>query len=98
MESKLEKTLTKVSRLQQVISNLKDIKVLIKEETEKAAKSIQIKPFTPGKQQMYSPSNTVRPSGIDWSFPSNFAFDPGLLTDLGIPKNIKTPPNIQSNS
>jgi len=65
---------------------------------EKTVGSIQIELSAFERQQMYSPSNTTKPSGIDWSFPSDFVFDSGLLTDLGIFKNVETPPDIRSNS
>ena len=33
--------------------------------------------------------------GVDWSFPSDFALDLGLLADLGILGNVETPRDIQ---
>ncbi len=79
------------------VSNLKNIKILTKKETEEAAKSIQIELSASEKLQIYSPSNIIGPFGIDWSFPSDFAFDPGLLADLGILENVGTLPNIWSS-
>jgi len=37
-------------------------------------------------------------SGVDWSLPSDFALDPGLLADLGIPGSVETPRDTQSGS
>ena len=47
---------------------------------------------------MHSPSNIARPSEIDWSFSSDFVFDPGLLADLEIFKNVEMPSDIRSSS
>ncbi len=65
-------------------------------EAEEAVKSIQIEPSTFGKPQMYSPSNIVGSFRIDWLFLSDFVFNLGLLTDLGIFKNIEIPLNTRS--
>ena len=37
-------------------------------------------------------------SGVDWSFPSDFVLDLGLLADLGILGNVETFCDIQSDS
>ena len=69
-------------------------------EAEKAARSNQAGPSDLEKQPARSPSTIVGFLGLStkWLLPSNFAFDPGLLTDLGILRNIEMPPNIRSNS
>jgi hypothetical protein len=36
-------------------------------------------------------------SRVDWSLPSDFAFDLGLLADLGIPGNVEMSCDTQSN-
>ncbi len=61
---------------------------------EKAVKSIQIELSTSEKQLIHSLLNIVRPSKIDWSLPSDFTFNPRLLADLEILKNIEMPFNI----
>ena len=75
-----------------------DMEELEKIETKEAVRFIQAEPSTFRKQQMYSPSSIVGLFRIDWSFLSDFAFDLGLLADLGILENIETFPDIQLNS
>jgi len=71
------------------VEELKRVKI------KKAVKSIQTEPSTSKRQQMHSSLNIVEPSKIDWSLLSDFAFNPRLLTDLKIFKNVETFPNIQ---
>ena len=70
------------------ISNLEE---LDKVEAEEQAQAI-VKTTATNVEQTESISE------IDWSFLSDFALDPGLLADLGIPKNVETSRDIQSNS
>ncbi len=69
----------------------------MKEEIEEIVKSIQIKPFDFEKRQIYPPLDIVKPSKIDWLFPFDFTFDPGLLVNLGIFKNVETFSDIRSS-
>src|SRR6266566_8403036 len=45
-----------------------------------------------------TPSNIAGPSGIDWLLLSDFAFDPGLLADLGILRSVETSSDIRLDS
>ena len=89
--------------ISQRISNLKDIEVLAKEETEDAVRSLNIE-----EQIIYTAkqksadleglhlSNPLDPN--DWLFPSDFILSFGLLTDLEIFKNVEIYLDIRSNS
>jgi len=74
---------------------LYNIEELKRMEAEKIVKSIQAELSFFERQQIYSLSNITGPFKIDWSFLSDFAFDPGLLADLGILENVETPPDIR---
>ncbi len=63
-------------------------------ERMKAEKRIQaIAETTATNIGLIEPSSTV-----DWSFPSDFALDPGLLADLGILGSVETLRDTQSGS
>ena len=70
---------------------LRDIEELERVETEERAQAIAGIAATNVEQAELS-------SGIDWSLPSDFVFDFGLLADLGILRNVKTPRDIQLGS
>ncbi len=89
--------------ISQRISNLKDVEILAKEETKEAVKTSNTE-----RQVVYiAEQKSADPEGLylsnpldsnDWLFPSDFALSLGLLTDLGIFKNVEIPFNIWSGS
>jgi hypothetical protein len=74
-----------------ILRGLADVEELEKIETEERTRAI-VETTTMNVKQVESISR------VDWSFPSDFALDPGLLADLGIPRNVETPRDIQSGS
>ena len=79
---------------------LSDIKELKKVEAEEAVKSTQTGPSDSERQPTRLSLNIVESSDptVGWSLPSDFALSLGLFADLGIPKSVETPLDIQLNS
>ena len=67
-----------------IAKGISDTKELEKAEAEKQAQAIAGTTATNVEQ-------VESISGVDWSFFSDFALDPGLLADLRIPGSVETP-------
>jgi len=80
-----DRMMTAVSR------GLADVEELEKVEAEEQAQAIAETAATNVEQ-----AESI--SGVDWTLPSDFALDPGLLADLGIPGSVETPHDTQSGS
>jgi len=103
LESELEEALERVARLQQqkklwrqrmtraISRGISNLEELDKVEAEEQAQAIAGTTATNVEQ-----AESI--SGVDWSLPSDFALDPGLLADLGIPGSVETSRDTRSGS